>query len=99
MQSGRYEAWPVDDPTNSVVVDIDADGVVTESKGDARRAAIVRFISEHWAAKGYAPTVREIACGVGLKSMSTAYHHLVLLERTGRIMSTPSTRRSIRVMR
>jgi len=70
----------------------------TPRNGDRRRAAILEFITDYWTVNGYAPTVREVARGVGLATPSAAYHHLVLLERDGRLQWKTTIARSLRVV-
>lgn len=50
-----------------------------------RREAVYRFIAEFIAERGYSPTYREIAEGVGLKSPSTVLKHLKSLKSEGRV--------------
>lgn len=66
--------------------------------GEERRTRILEFIVGFWALKGFAPTVREVAAGVGLASPSSAFHHLVVLERAGLLLWEPSISRSLRVV-
>ena len=44
--------------------------------GKELRERICRFITNYTATHSYAPTVREIGAGVGLKSSSSVYSHL-----------------------
>lgn len=56
---------------------------------------IVQYIQEH----GYAPSVREIGYGVGLKSTNTVHCHLVRMFNDG-VLETdagPGSPRAIRV--
>lgn len=66
--------------------------------GDPRRDAILAFIAGHHATYGYAPTVREISAGVGLRGPAPAVYHLAILEAAGCITRTPGIARSIRVV-
>lgn len=70
----------------------------TATQGDRRRARILLFIAEYWSTYGYAPSVREITKGCGLSHPSSAHHHLILLERAGKIKSAPYIPRSVRVV-
>ena len=49
----------------------------------ARKQKIVDFIAATVRARGYPPTVREIAVAVDLASTSAVHHHLEALEREG----------------
>jgi repressor LexA len=54
------------------------------TKHDAeRKVKILDFIAATLRARGYPPSVREIAHAVGLASTSAAHHHLLILEREG----------------
>ncbi|MBD3217935.1 MAG: transcriptional repressor LexA [candidate division Zixibacteria bacterium] len=53
-----------------------------------------KFISD----KGFAPTIREIAEGIGVKSPATVEEHLQTLERKGVIKRTLGKRRAIDIM-
>lgn len=56
---------------------------------------IIYYITEH----GYAPTVREIAVGVGLKSSSSVHRHLLRMFNDGMLETDAEagTPRAIRV--
>jgi repressor LexA len=62
-----------------------------------RQAEIVGYISNYRRRKGYAPTFREIAAGIGV-SLSTAMAHLRALKGKGYIAWDYGTARSIRVI-
>ena len=54
------------------------------TKHDAeRKVRILDFIAATLRARGYPPSVREIAQAVGLASTSAVHHHLQILERDG----------------
>ena len=54
------------------------------TKHDAeRKRKILDFIAATLRARGYPPSVREIAQAVGLASTSAVHHHLQILERDG----------------
>lgn len=72
--------------------------VLDAKSGDPRRDAILAFIEQHHADKGYAPTVREIAASVGLRGPAAAEYHLAILETGGCIARTRGVARSIRVV-
>ena len=59
--------------------------------------AIFDYIKQVLDEKNYAPTVREIAAAVGLKSTSTVQYHLDKLEREGYITRDASLKRTIRI--
>jgi repressor LexA len=59
---------------------------------------VLDFIRFYVSRKGYAPTVREIARGVGLASTSAVWHHLRRLERDGRVSHQAGASRTIRVL-
>lgn len=59
----------------------------------------IAFINAFKLDRGYAPTVREIAGGVGIKSTSTCHELLNRLESKGRIQRDYLITRSIRVLR
>lgn len=63
-----------------------------------RTAEIIQFIRDYHEEHNFAPTVREIARGVGLCSTSTAFGYLNRMTRDGLITSIPGTPRSIRVV-
>jgi repressor LexA len=48
--------------------------------------------------RGYAPSVREIANEVGLKSSSTVYGHMERLKDSGRIDFEPKHVRTVRIV-
>jgi repressor LexA len=60
--------------------------------------AVLDFIKSYHGRKGFAPTIREIAEGVGLTSTSAALLHVKHLEAHGRITRAPDTARSIVVV-
>lgn len=60
-----------------------------------RQKAIYDFICQKIKTDGYAPSVREIAHAVGLKSTSTVHSHLVHLEEKGYIKKDPSKPRAM----
>jgi len=61
----------------------------------ARKQKIVDFIAATVRARGYPPTVREIAVAVDLASTSAVHHHLEALEREGIIERGGSHSRAI----
>ncbi|WP_432246636.1 transcriptional repressor LexA [Streptomyces sanyensis] len=63
----------------------------------ARQAAIVAFIEQTVARKGYPPSMREIGEGVRLRSTSSVAHQLMALERKGFLYRDPHRPRAYRV--
>jgi len=63
----------------------------------ARKQRIIEFIAETVRQRGYPPSVREIAEGVGLASTSAVHHHLVALEREGLLERGATHSRAIRL--
>lgn len=59
--------------------------------------AIFDYIKSTIDERGIAPTVREIASAVGLKSTSSVQYHLELLEQAGYIKRDAALKRSIRL--
>ena len=64
----------------------------------ASRESILDFIARFTTEHGYPPTVREIARGVGLRSVSGVMRSLDILEANGLIQRDAATARSIRVV-
>jgi len=68
------------------------------TKHDAeRKVKILDFIASTLRARGYPPSVREIARAVGLASTSAVHHHLQILERDGYLERGASQSRAIRL--
>jgi repressor LexA len=68
------------------------------TKQDEHRAdRIIDFIKETVSERGYPPSVREIAEGVGLASTSAVHHHLTKLEREGRLTKAATRSRALTV--
>jgi SOS-response transcriptional repressor LexA len=66
-------------------------------RGRERRAAIVKFVVGYHAGHGYAPTISEVARGVGL-SRSTTHQHLRTLRGEGRIRWVEGGLRTITIV-
>jgi len=66
-------------------------------KSPNTRERIFSFIRDFLAAKGYAPTVRDIVRGCNISTTSGVQHHLDRLEREGYIQRDPQVFRSIRL--
>lgn len=63
------------------------------------QAKIFVFIMQHVEFYGYPPSVREIATGVDLLSVSTVHRHLTNLEKLGYInRGTPGAPRTLRII-
>ena len=62
-----------------------------------RKLRILDFIAATLRARGYPPSVREIAGAVGLASTSAVHHHLMILEREGYLERGASQSRAIRL--
>ena len=68
------------------------------TKHDAdRKLKIIDFIAATLRARGYPPSVREIARAVGLASTSAVHHHLLILEREGYLERGAAQSRAIRL--
>lgn len=72
---------------------------VNVRRGQAVRKQILDFIVSYISKHGYSPTVREITEGVGLKSTSSVYNHLLRMLDEGVIETdaSPGSPRAIRV--
>ncbi len=62
-----------------------------------RRQKILECIARTVAERGYPPSVREIADGVGLASTSAVHHHLIALERDGLLERGSHSSRALRL--
>lgn len=60
-----------------------------------KKEEILRFLNRFYEEHGYAPTVREIAQAVGLKSTATVQYHLEALQRQGQIAMPGMKKRAI----
>jgi repressor LexA len=67
------------------------------NKPSPARERILGFIGDFRAAKGYSPTVREIAEGCGISSPSVVHYHLNALERAGLLNREKEKFRSISI--
>lgn len=68
------------------------------TKVSKRQQMILDFIKDEVHAKGYPPSVREIAVAVGLASSSTVHGHLERLEAKGFIRRDPTKPRAIEIL-
>jgi repressor LexA len=69
---------------------------VTKHDAD-RKVKILDYIAATLRARGYPPSVREIARAVGLASTSAVHHHLQILEREGYLERGAAQSRAIRL--
>jgi len=60
--------------------------------------AVLEFIRQRIDKRGYPPTLRELADGLGIGSTNGVRYHLDVLERAGYIERDRGTPRGIRVM-
>lgn len=60
-----------------------------------RRVQILHYIIEYKNERGYAPNEREVAKGVGLKSVSTAAYHIKRLAVHGFLRHHPGVGRGL----
>ena len=63
-----------------------------------RRKSIIRFISQYQMQHGYAPSLREVAKAMRLKSPSSVLNHLRVLEKGGVVARTPKQPRSLHLL-
>jgi repressor LexA len=63
----------------------------------ARKQRIIEYIAATLRARGYPPSVREIAQAVGLASTSAVHHHLSALERDGFLERGATRSRALRL--
>ena len=62
-----------------------------------RRLKILEFIVEHQRSRGYAPSIREIASAVNLKSPASVKSHLDVLDAAGYLRVDPTIPRAIEI--
>ena len=74
----------------------DKEAQVTKHDAD-RKVRILDFIAATLRARGFPPSVREIAKAVGLASTSAVHHHLLILEREGYLERGAAQSRAIRL--
>ena len=71
---------------------------VTAKQGNSTLSRVYDYIVEYMTDNGYAPSVRDICMGVGLKSTSTVYHYLEILVDLGKIEMKELSPRTIKVV-
>lgn len=69
-----------------------------QMQGIETRQSVYKFLVDYITENGYAPTYREIADGTGLKSKSTVYNHLQILEMMGKIRMDKNKQRAIKLI-
>lgn len=65
------------------------------AQGEHRRQAILTYVREYSADKGWAPTISEIADAVGLGSPNSTRNHLARLVEDGYLRMEPKQARAI----
>lgn len=68
---------------------------MTSQDGAGNRRAIAEYVGRFHVQRGYGPSVREVARGVGVHT-STAAYHIRLLVNAGVLAQTPGVVRSLR---
>ena len=67
-------------------------------RGNNTRCNIYDFIVDFITSNGYSPSFKEIAEGTGIKSTSTVWNHLFMLEQLGLIHTQEFKPRTISVI-
>lgn len=67
-------------------------------QGIETRKKIYNFLVDYMTQNGYAPTVREIGDGVGLKSTSSVLNQIAILEMLGKIRVEKYKPRAIKLI-
>ena len=62
------------------------------------QSRVLAFVEQSTAQIGHAPTMKDIARHFGWSSISTVQQHLDALQKKGRVMRTPKSPRSLRVI-
>lgn len=60
-----------------------------------KQEEILRFIMDFMADNGYAPSIREIGAGVGLRSTASVKYHLDQLREKGELFAEPGKKRAM----
>lgn len=76
----------------------DFDGNWTEDMLSDRQRAILQFVREFIAQKGYPPAVREIGAAVGLSSSASVHNHLRRLQEIGFIVRDEAKPRALELV-
>jgi repressor LexA len=71
---------------------------INTRQGKDRRAAVVEFVTSYWRDHGYAPSVREVAGGVGFHTASGAAYQIRILIAEGVLVRAPGVSRTLRVV-
>lgn len=66
-----------------------------DNRGEKMRYKILKEVNTFIDENGFSPTVREIGSLVGLRSSSSVFYHLEILEELGKIKKHPNISRSI----
>lgn len=72
-------------------------GKVLIAQGEDRRRKILAFVRGYQQNTGWAPTIQEIASGVGLVSPNATRNHLHRLVRDGFLRMEPNKARAIQL--
>ena len=70
----------------------------TMSRGDQTRASIIKFIKAYWKKNETAPSLIEIADGVGLRTHNSVRTHLLVLRNQGQVTWREGQMRTVRVL-
>jgi len=73
-------------------------GAATIAQGKERRKKIMSYVKSYTRKHGFAPSIEEIAEGVGLESKTAVRHHLAILAEDGKVTMQPGKYRSLRVV-
>ena len=73
-------------------------GVYEHARRSPYRSRIREYISNFEADNGYAPSIRQIKEGVGLKSTSSVQYHVTTMCEEGLLVSTPFKHRGLMVV-
>lgn len=68
------------------------------SKSAQHQEELVKFVAEFDEANGYSPTTREIASGMGFKSVESVHRLLQALKESGRVTWIPNRARTLRIV-
>jgi repressor LexA len=94
---GRHQRLDIEHPFGMILVAIAPwESRVTRHDAD-RKLKILHYIAGTLRARGFPPSVREIAVAVGLSSTSAVHHHLQMLEREGYLERGAAQSRAIRL--